>query len=46
MPKVMGRTYQGTRRATFLIGADGRIQQIWTRVKPEAHASEVLAALG
>lgn len=41
----MGRTYQGTHRVTFLIGADGCIRAIWPAVKPETHAAEVLAAL-
>lgn len=41
----LGRVYQGTRRATFLIGGDGRIKKIWPKVKPEEHAAEVLAAL-
>jgi peroxiredoxin Q/BCP len=41
----MGRKYQGTHRVTFLVGADGRIRQIWSTVKPETHAAEVLAAL-
>ena len=40
----MGRKYLGTRRATFLIGADGRIKAVWDKVKPEAHAREVLEA--
>jgi thioredoxin-dependent peroxiredoxin len=43
--KFMGRTYLGTRRMTFLIGADGRIKKIWPVVKPDGHAREVLAAL-
>ncbi len=42
----MGRRYQGIHRVTFLIGGDGRIQKIWPKVKPDAHAAEVLAALG
>ena len=42
----MGRKYEGIHRVTFLIGADGRIQQVWPKVKPEEHAAEVLAALG
>ena len=42
----MGRRYQGIHRVTFLIGGDGRIQKIWPKVKPEEHATEVLAALG
>ena len=41
----MGRKYMGTNRVTFLIGADGRIQHIWTTVKPETHPAEVLAVL-
>ena len=41
----MGRSYEGTHRATFLIGPDGRIQRVWPKVKPEKHAAEVLEAL-
>ena len=41
----MGRKYLGTHRVTFLIGRDGRIRNIWPKVKPEEHAQEVLAAL-
>jgi peroxiredoxin Q/BCP len=40
----MGRKYQGTHRVTFLVGPDGRITDIWPKVKPEQHAREVLAA--
>lgn len=42
--KFMGRTYLGTHRVTFLIGADGCVAQVWPKVKPEDHAAEVLAA--
>ena len=41
----MGRKYLGTHRVTFLIGPDGRIKRIWSQVKPDEHATEVLAAL-
>jgi len=41
----MGRKYQGTHRVTFLIDPEGRIKKIWPKVKPEEHATEVLAAL-
>lgn len=41
----MGRKFMGTHRVTFLIGADGRIKNIWPTVKAEEHAEEVLAAL-
>lgn len=42
----LGRKYQGTHRVTFLIGPEGRIVQIWPKVKPKDHAAEVLAAVG
>ena len=41
----MGRKYQGTHRVTFLIGPDGAIRRIWSTVKPELHAAEVLEAI-
>jgi thioredoxin-dependent peroxiredoxin len=44
MKKFMGRSYQGIVRSTFLIGADGRIEQVWDSVKVKNHAAEVLAA--
>ncbi len=44
--KFMGRAYMGVFRTTFLIGPDGKIQKIWTQVKPEGHAAEVLSVLG
>ena len=43
--KNYGKTYWGTARRTFLISPDGRIARVWPKVKPEGHASEVLAAL-
>ncbi|MEZ5400537.1 MAG: thioredoxin-dependent thiol peroxidase [Bryobacteraceae bacterium] len=42
---MYGRKYMGIERSTFLIGADGRLQQIFRKVKPEGHAAEVLSAL-
>ncbi len=41
----MGRKFEGIHRMTFLIGPDGLIKQVWTKVKPETHAAEVLGAL-
>ena len=41
---MYGRTYMGIERATFLIGTDGRIAQVWRKVKVAGHAAEVLAA--
>jgi thioredoxin-dependent peroxiredoxin len=40
-----GRTYMGTERSTFVIGADGRIKRIFRRVKVDGHEADVLAAL-
>ena len=42
--KFMGRTYMGNHRMTFLIDEKGKIKKIYDKVKPEAHAEEVLAA--
>jgi thioredoxin-dependent peroxiredoxin len=42
--KFMGRSFQGIVRSTFLISADGKIEQIWDSVKVKNHAAEVLAA--
>ena len=41
---MYGRKYMGMERATFLIGADGRVLKIWRRVKVPNHAQEVLLA--
>jgi thioredoxin-dependent peroxiredoxin len=40
-----GKTYWGTARTTFLVDPEGRIAQVWPKVKPQGHAAEVLAAL-
>jgi thioredoxin-dependent peroxiredoxin len=42
--KFMGRTYMGVNRMTFLIDEKGKIKKIFGKVKPEAHADEVLDA--
>ncbi len=39
-----GRSYMGMVRSTYLIGADGRIAQIWSKVKVKGHAAAVLEA--
>jgi len=41
---MYGRTYMGMERSSFLVGADGLIKAIWRKVKPEAHAAQVIAA--
>jgi peroxiredoxin Q/BCP len=42
---MYGRKYMGIERTTFIIAPDGRIQRIFTKVKPAGHAAEVLAAI-
>ena len=42
---MYGRTYMGIERTTFLIGADGKIEKIFPKVKPEGHAAQVLEAI-
>jgi thioredoxin-dependent peroxiredoxin len=41
---MYGRKYMGMERATFLIGADGRVLRAWHKVKVPKHADEVLNA--
>ena len=41
---MYGRSYMGMIRSTYLIGANGRIAQVWSPVKVKGHAAEVLAA--
>lgn len=41
---LYGRQYMGIERATFLIGADGRIARVWHKVKVAGHAAQVLEA--
>lgn len=39
-----GRTYLGMVRTTYLIDRDGRIAQVWDKVKVKDHAATVLEA--
>ncbi len=41
---LYGRQYMGIDRATFLIDRDGRIHQVWRKVKVKGHAEIVLEA--
>ncbi|WP_275902355.1 thioredoxin-dependent thiol peroxidase [Myxococcus eversor] len=43
---LYGRKFLGINRATFLIGTDGKVKQVWPKVKVNGHVVEVLAALG
>ncbi|MEM6627529.1 MAG: thioredoxin-dependent thiol peroxidase [Pseudomonadota bacterium] len=42
--KMYGKTYMGIERATFLIGPDGVIREIWRKVKVPGHVEKVLDA--
>jgi peroxiredoxin Q/BCP len=41
---MYGRKYMGMERATYLIGADGRVLKAWRKVKVPNHAQQVLEA--
>lgn len=41
---LYGRKYMGIERATFLIDAEGRLAQIWRKVKVVGHSDQVLEA--
>lgn len=42
---MFGKKFWGVERTTFVIGADGRIEQIYRKVKPSGHAMQVLEQL-
>jgi thioredoxin-dependent peroxiredoxin len=42
---MYGKTYLGTERTTFIIGADAKLKAILPKVKPAAHLDQLLAAL-
>ncbi len=42
--QMYGKSYMGMVRSTVLVGADGKIAQVWSPVKVKGHAAEVLAA--
>jgi peroxiredoxin Q/BCP len=42
---MYGRKYMGIERSTFVVGSNGKIEKIFTKVKPEGHAAQVLESL-
>lgn len=42
--QMYGKTYMGMVRTTYLVDAEGKIAQVWDKVKVKGHAQEVLAA--
>ncbi len=43
--KFMGRVFDGVFRRSVLIDPDGKVARIYTKVRPDSHAAEVLADL-
>lgn len=41
---LYGRRFMGMHRTTYLIDGEGRIAQVWRKVKVKGHAAEVLEA--
>ena len=41
---MYGRSYMGIERATFLVGKNAKVAQVWHKVKVAGHAEDVLAA--
>lgn len=41
---MYGRKFMGIERATYLIGTDGKIEQIWRKVRVKDHVEAVLEA--
>jgi peroxiredoxin Q/BCP len=45
-PKIMfGKEFLGVIRSTFLIGPDGRVREVWRKVKVPGHVAAVMARL-
>ncbi|HKX78943.1 MAG TPA: peroxiredoxin [Novosphingobium sp.] len=42
--KLYGKSFLGMVRTTYLVGTDGRIAQVWPKVKVAGHAEAVLKA--
>lgn len=42
--KMYGKTYMGIERSTFLIDGEGKIAQVWRKVKVPGHVDEVMEA--
>lgn len=42
---MYGKEYMGIIRSTVVVGADGKVKAVFPKVKPDAHAKQVLDAL-
>lgn len=43
--QFMGKTFDGIHRVSFWINPEGLIERIWTKVKPDVHATDVIEAI-
>jgi len=43
--KMYGKTYEGVLRSTFIIDEEGKIEQIFSKVKTKDHAGQILEAM-
>lgn len=43
--KMYGKTYMGVLRTTFVINEDGRIDQVFEKVKTKEHTNQILSTL-
>jgi len=41
----MGKTSMGIVRSSFLIGKDGKIEEVWPLVKAKGHPAEILKVI-
>lgn len=46
LKKFMGREYMGMMRHTFVVDAEGKLERIYTKVKAETMADDILKDLG
>ena len=46
LKKFMGKEYDGIHRTTFVIGADGNLESVITKVKTKDHTAQILDELG
>jgi peroxiredoxin Q/BCP len=43
---MYGKHYMGISRSSFLVGSNGKIEQVWEKVNTKTHAADVLAFIG
>lgn len=46
LKKMYGKEYEGLLRTTYVIGGNGVIEQVFTKVKTKAHTQQILDAIG